>query len=83
MPRGNKQFALIWWMKSGQKDVVPLCSVPKCKQKINSIVTLTWQDFKTKKEIKAVAKILAICGMYIFCYIANYNLLIKLLPLNN
>lgn len=68
MPRGKKQFALIWWMKSAQKDVIPLFSIPKPKRKVNSIVSLTWKDFQTKEETTSVAKILAISGMYFVHY---------------
>jgi len=68
MPRVKKQFALIWWIKSAQKDIISLSNIPKCKQKVNSLVSLTWRNFQTKEESKSVARVLAISGTYIYIY---------------
>jgi len=68
MPRVKKQFALIWWIKSAQKDIISLSNIPKCKQKVNSLVSLTWRNFQTKEESKSVARVLAISGTYVYIY---------------
>lgn len=64
MPPVKKQFALIWWIKSAQKDIIPLSTIPKCKRKVNSIVSLTWKVFQTKEKTKSVNRIIAISSMY-------------------
>lgn len=66
MPRGKKQFALIWWVSTGQTDVIPLSAIPKKHRQVDSIVTLTWKDFSKNIETKDKAKIIAIKGMYMF-----------------
>ncbi|XP_067210839.1 putative uncharacterized protein DDB_G0291812 isoform X2 [Linepithema humile] len=60
MPRPKKQFALIWWLSSGQTDVVSLSIIPKKFRQVNAIATLVWKDFKTKAETKEEAKVIAI-----------------------
>ena len=66
MPRGKKKFALIWWIESKEKDVVPLSLIPKKQQQLNCIVKLTWRNYKSREDIKADAKLLMISGKYLF-----------------
>lgn len=59
-PRGKKQFALIWWMNTTLRDVVPLTTFPKGKRNLHSIAEILWKDFQTMEVKYCEAKILAI-----------------------
>ncbi|KAK0078847.1 hypothetical protein PV326_009098 [Microctonus aethiopoides] len=60
MPPRIKQFALIWWIECGKKDVIPLTNIPKKNRKVNNIINIKWVDNATKSSRKYDAKILAI-----------------------
>lgn len=62
----QKKFAVIWWLKICEKDVVNLSVIPKNSRHINQIVKLMWKDFQTQQETKAEAKILAISSKLTF-----------------
>ncbi|XP_055850918.1 uncharacterized protein LOC129915421 isoform X2 [Episyrphus balteatus] len=55
-----KKYALIWWVKTQEKDVVDLAIIPKKQRIINNIIKLPWKDGKTKKQICLETKILKI-----------------------
>lgn len=65
MMRGKTKFALIWWVDSSYKDVVPLLRIPKKLRNVGDTTSLSWKDYKTNKMIKADAKILAIDCEYL------------------
>lgn len=58
----QETFALIWWIKSREKDIVPIGVLPKTKRNIGDVSKILWQDQKTKKVNKYDAKVCALGG---------------------
>lgn len=64
----RKKFALIWWVDTAEKDVIPLLTFPTKQREVGCIAKLPWTDFKTGKTTHALAKIVFVGGTYLFCF---------------
>lgn len=57
----QKKFALIFWVESKMKDVIPLNKIPsKHRDDIGSIFSLKWVDSVNKSSETFQAKLLAV-----------------------
>lgn len=56
----RRKYALIWWIDSGETDVVPLLNIPKQHRQLHSERTVVWKDHITKQSSKSKMKVLAI-----------------------
>ncbi|XP_044578958.1 altered inheritance of mitochondria protein 44-like [Cotesia glomerata] len=52
----RRKYALIWWIDSGETDVVPLLNIPKQHRQLHSEGTVVWKDHITKQSSKSKMK---------------------------
>lgn len=71
----QKKWALIWWLNTRERDVIPLNKIPKADQKVNAITKLKWKAGAKAEYIEV--KVLQISSKYKFYSVFNTSCLSK------